>query len=110
MELTLLDRLTLLGMLPPEGDLRTMKVVHELRQDLAPTADEIEQWEVKDVEVAEGKHSVAWNDEKAEAIDIDVAGVKTQIIVEALRKLDAEKKVGPQHLPLCDKFPIDAKD
>jgi len=109
MKLTILDRFMLLQILPPEGDLRTMKVVHALRMDLALTAAEIEAWEVKDVPAAEGRSSVVWNETKVEEVEIDVAGVKTEILVEALRKLDKDKKLGVQHLSICEKFPMEAK-
>ena len=107
MKLTILERLMLLGILPPEGDLRTMKIVHHLRMDLALTQDEMTNWGVKNQVNAEGQPiGVTWDDDKAEEAEIDVAGEKTAVIVEVLRKLDAEKKLTGQHLSLCEKFPF----
>jgi len=110
MKLTLMDRLMLANLLPPEGDLRTMRVIHELRMAVGLSAEEIEAWEIKTsiTQGPDGKDisQTTWNDEKVEEVEVDVAGEKTALIVEALKKLDAEKKIGPQHFGLCDKFPF----
>lgn len=101
MKLNILERLMLLNVLPPEGDLRTMKVVRNLRMDLALTEQEIKDWNVQTAE-----NQVTWDDEKIEDAEINVAGERTVVVVDALKKLDSEKKVGSQHLSLFEKFPI----
>jgi len=109
MKLTIVERLVLLGTLPETGDLRTVRVVQDLRAALGLTAEEIAAWDVKNQKDEDGKTTgVVWDDKKVEEAEIDVAGVKTEIIVETLRKLDQEKSLLAQHLSLCEKFPLDA--
>ena len=105
MELTVLERLTLLAILPPEGNLRTMRVVHELRQELALTQEEIKEFGVRE----EGQQ-IVWDEAKAKAVEIKAGGIRTEIITKALRELNEKEKLTPQHLTLCEKFPFDPKD
>lgn len=113
MKLTILDRLLLLGCLPPEGSLVTMRVARELRTDLGFTAKEIKDWNIR-----EDDGNISWGDPAATTTttpldftaDIDVSGQKYSVIVDALKALDAKGLVRPQHLDLYDRFipaPID---
>ena len=108
MKLSVGERLVLLSILPPEGGLRTMRVIHDLRMILALTDKEVKEWEITDQIGPDGRPvGVKWNDEKVQEVDMDVEGVRTEIIVQALRKLDTDKKLSLQHLTLCEKFPIE---
>jgi hypothetical protein len=110
MKLNILERLMLLNVLPPEGDLRTMRIVHDLRMALALSQQEMTDWGVENQVDEAGKPTgVIWDDAKVQDAEIDVAGEKTALIVEALKKLDSEKKLTAQHLSLCEKFPFGDK-
>ena len=100
MELTVVERLVLLGLLPSEGDLTTLRIVRELREALSFDEEEHERLQFKH---EEGR--VAWrNDDSAKAINLGAKA--TRLIVERLEALDAVGKLTEQHLTLCDKFAI----
>jgi len=123
MELTLIERFTLLQILPEAGNLRTLRVVQDLRMALAPTAQEIKDWHIRDVrdeaDPRKGQVVWGWTPEEAAALptqpdtrcpaEIDVAGVKTEIITGLLRDMDKAGRLTAAHLSLCEKFPFDAK-
>jgi len=100
MKLTIGERLFLLNMLPPEGDLTTIKIVRKLREGLSFTEDELVKYEIT---VLEGGR-VSWNSHEEAEVRIRAKG--RSMIVEALRKLDEEGKVTEQHLSLFEKFEL----
>ena len=114
MKLNVFERLILLGVLPAEGNLRTMRIVAQLRTDLGFTAAELADWNID--EDGAGRVTWGWSDaekakdpKKAEqdmTADIDVEGEKTAVIVDTLKKLDDAGKVTAQHMPLFEKFPL----
>jgi hypothetical protein len=114
MKLDVLERLMLRQMLPPEGSLVTMRIVRELRRDLGFTAEEIAKWNLKDD--AAGQITWGWTAEElkadpSKAIDftaeIDTAGAKLGVIVEALKAVEKAGKVNDQNFSLFEKFPTE---
>jgi len=89
----------MLNLLPPEGSLLTMKIVHELRQVLAFSDEELVALDFQQHE--DGR--LTWkNTVEPRVIK---PGVKaTGIVYEALEKLDKEGKLRENHLSLCEKF------
>jgi hypothetical protein len=101
MKLTVLERITLLGVLPAEGDFVTLKIVRELRENLSFGEDEI-----KDLKVKQTDQRITW-DVRAEVPggkDIKIGEKATDVIVAALRKLDTEKKLIDQQFTIFEKF------
>jgi len=97
------DRLVLAGLLPPEGNLATMRIVHELRM-----AAGIEEAEFADLQIQEtGDGRLTWSQEQ-EAIAgpkvIEIGAKGQEIIRAALKKLDDDEKLAADHLDLCDLF------
>ena len=101
MELTILERLALLGMLPPEGNFVTMKILQRLRLALSFTEDEVEKYSIDITE-----NNVKWNNE-AEPVNIPLGKVAREEIVKALEKLDKDDKVSERHISLFEKFGFD---
>ena len=102
MELNILERLLLLGILPPEGNLTTIKIVRKLREDLSFSEDEIAKYSI--TQHADGR--VTWEaggDEKA----FEFGAKAREAIVKALEKLDKDGKVEERHLSLFEKFGLD---
>ena len=100
MELTILERLMLLGILPEKGDLTTVRIVRKLREALSPT--EAEHVEHKIQSSPDG--NVKWENDREKPIEL---GAKAhEIAVKALEKLDSEGAITEQHLSLCDKFGV----
>jgi len=104
MKLTIGERLLLLNMLPPEGDLTTIKIVRKLRESLSFTEDELVKYEIT---VLEGGR-VSWNSHEEAEIRIRAKG--RSMIVAALNKLNDEGKVTEQHPSLFDKFELGDDD
>ena len=104
MELSILERLMLLGILPEKGDYVSQRILHRLRIDqLGFKDDEVEKFNIV---IADGK--VTWNDESGEGVvNIPLGKVARELIVKALEALNDAGEVTPQHLSLFEKFGFD---
>jgi len=104
MKLTLMERLVALEMLPREGDWAGMKEVRKSREVLTFTAEEMEKFEVKQVEGG----FVTWNGEgQAYITDLPLSEWATTNIQEALRKKNQDKKLTERDMPIYQKFIVD---
>jgi len=99
MKLNLLERFKILQMLPQEGNFVTLNIVKTLQENLAPTEEEFKKYEI----IQEGEQT-KWNEKGLEEKEIVIGEKATDIIVEALEKLDKEKKITPQHITIYKKF------
>ena len=102
------DRFVLLNILPPEGDIATIKIVHRLRQDLAPTEKEF-----KDYKITQNEGQVMWDDamEKKKGPQEKNIGPKAFVMIEeAFEKLNKEKKLTEGHLDTYIRFCGDEKE
>jgi len=99
MKLSFKDRLVLLNTLPPEGSFATVKIVHELKMALAPSEEE-----AKEMGLVQEAGQVRWDPTKGAEKDIPLGKVAKGVIESALKKLDAEQKLTPDHLGLYEKF------
>jgi len=114
MKLNLMERFTVLQILPTEGNFATLNIVRKLQEALAPTEDEYTEFGIKGPgeEFIEEDGTVTiipedktrWNTVGAEEREIEVGEKASDIVVEALNKLDKEKKLTPQHLTVYEKF------
>lgn len=104
MFLTMHERLVLLSCLPAEGSFTTLKIVHELRMGLAPTAQEYEACEMQE---KDGR--VIWKQALAPDKDIALGGPGLALLVEALQKLDTEKKLTESHYSIYEKIMCDGQ-
>lgn len=91
------ERLTILSILPKEGDYTTLKILRELRMSLSFTEEELQEWNVRNEE-----DLVKW-DVNGEA-EIPIGEKATGIIVDALRKLDQRNKLEEHMMDVYDKF------
>lgn len=102
------DRFVLLNILPPEGDVATIKIVHRLRMDLAPTEQEF-----KDYKIVQKEGQVMWDDamEQKRGAQEKKIGPKAYIMIEeAFKKLSDDKKLTEGHLLTYEKFCGDEKE
>ena len=99
MKLILLERLKILQILPAEGNFITLNIVQKLRESLSPTEKEF-----KDFEIVDKDGQISWNEKGREEIEIEIGEKATDIIVEALKKLDEEGKLTAHHLSIYNKF------
>jgi len=99
MVLNTLERLMLLGVLPKEGDFTTLKIVRELRESLSFNEEEYKRLEFETLEVG-----VRWNPKGDIPREIKIGEKATDLIVEALKKLNKDKKLTEEHFSLYEKF------
>lgn len=99
MKLNIKDRLVLLNTLPPEGSFATVKIVHELKMALAPSEEE-----AAAVGLVQEAGQLRWDPTKDVEKDIPLGKVAKGVIETALKKLDAEQKLTPDHLSLYERF------
>jgi hypothetical protein len=108
MKLDVLDRVTLLGILPPsEGNYVTFKVLTNLKAELSFSEKEIKDYEIvqKPVEVnGKTEERIFWNNNKAKEKDIEIGEQANKIIQDALKKLDEAGKINEQNASLYEKF------
>ena len=99
MQLKLIERFTILQILPKEGNFATLNIIRKLQEALATTEEEFKEFGI----VQEGDQT-KWNEKGLEEREIKMGEKASDIIVEALEKLDKEKKLTPQHMSLYTKF------
>ena len=108
MKLQMRDRFVLLNILPAEGDITTIKIVHRLKMELAPTEKEL-----KDYNIRQEAGQVMWDDaqeKKIGAQEKKIGAKAYSIIEEAFEKLSKDKKLNEGHLSTYEKFSPDEKE
>jgi len=98
-KLTVRDRLVLLSILPAEGNLTTIRILRELRENLS-----FSEAEHADLQITQTDGQLRWKEGAVPARAIDIGPKATEQVREALGKLDKEKKLTADHLDLCDLF------
>jgi hypothetical protein len=101
MKLTVIERISLLGVLPTEGNFVTLKIVRQLREALSFTESEI-----KTLSIRQEGDQVMWNAlaEAPGGAEIVIGEKATEIIAESLKKLDQQGKLTEQLISVYEKF------
>lgn len=99
MELNILERITLLNILPDKGNFVTLKLVNELRNALSFNEEDIEAASISQND--ETGH-VTWEENIAR--EFNLGKKTTEIIVTTLEKLNNAEELTAQHMSLCEKF------
>ena len=97
--LSVKERLVLVAILPPEGDLTTIRIVRELREGLS-----FSEAEHKDLQMTQVDNQVRWEEGAVPNKKLDIGPKAAEVIRKAIKKLDDEKKLTPDHLELVDLF------
>ena len=99
MELSVLNRLLLLNLLPKEGNITTLRIVQKLREDLSFSEDEhnILKFEQTDA-------SLKWNSKEPVVKDVNFGPKAQTLVVDALEALSKDNKLTADFLPLYDLF------
>lgn len=103
MELGVGDRIVLLSILPREGDLSTVRIVHDLKQALSFSEEEHKSLQMK----TEGDR-ITWGGGDG-VKEIPIGPRAHTLIAETLEGLDKDKKITEDHLGLWEKF-VDDKE
>jgi len=100
-KLTVSERITLMGVLPQEGNFATLKVVQDLRNNVGLTQKELGLIDYKQV----GDRAEWDPDKEDKAIkEIDFGKYELDVIKSALEKLDKEEKMSIHQVSLYEKF------
>jgi len=100
MKLTVMERLTCLGILPDAGNFVTMRMREELILKLGLTAEEMTEYDVTQLE--DGR--VQWKQDVPQDKEIDMKPSEIVEIKKNLEKMDKDEKLTPQHISLYEKF------
>jgi len=99
MNLTVLERLLLLRVLPKQGNLTTLRIVRDLERDLSFSEEEHAA-----LQFATDGPSVRWNAENAMIKDVEFGPKATEIIMAAMAEMDQKEELTLDWLDLCEKF------
>jgi hypothetical protein len=105
MLLGVLDRLALLNTLPEKGDLTTIKIVRELREQLSFSEEEHAKlgFTIED-------DRIKWNGGAGEEREFVIGPKAHTIITDALQELDRTKQLTSDHLGIWQKFVGEGKE
>lgn len=98
MNLSVLDRIVLLAALPKQGDYATLKILMNLRMSLSFTEEEVKEFGL----TTTAEKGTSWT--MSEEAEIPIGEKATDIIVDAFKKLDREKKLAPEMIDTYEKF------
>ena len=99
MELTVLERLVLLNILPAEGNFATLKLVRQLREELS-----FDEEEHKLLSFVQDGEQVRWNLEVEVVKDCVIGEKMTDLIVGKLKELDKKGELKDDQFSLYEKF------
>jgi len=98
LKLSISDRLILLGVLPKEGDFTTLKILRQMKDDLSFSEEEH-----KKLNFRQEGETILW-DAELEDKEVTFGEKATDIIVDAFKKLNDQKKLRIEHMELYEKF------
>lgn len=99
MKLHVLERITLLKILPKEGSFATFKILIELKSVLSFTEKEYKEFGIKEDSIT---NTIGWKSSKEKEILIGEKG--KEIICNALKELDETEKLDATTFSLYTKF------
>ena len=99
MELTVLERLLLLRVLPKQGNLTMLRIVRDLERDLSFSEEEHAalQFDTKG-------GAIKWQPGAVPDKDVRFGPRAMQLVVDALTEMDKKAELTLDWLDLCDKF------
>ncbi len=99
MNMSVLERLVALTVLPAEGDYVTLRILNQLKMSLSFTEEEIRAFGIA---TEPGTNKMSWTE--GTDVDIPIGEKATDIIVESLKRLNKEKKLKADMMSLYEKF------
>lgn len=99
MELTVLERLTLRGILPEKGDFVTFKAVTSLHETLSFDQDEIDRL---GLEQSDGQ--ITWNATADTPREFSFTKIQLKVITDLLERIEANGELDARTFPLYEKF------
>ena len=101
MKLSVKERILILGILPQEANLLTLKIIRDMENQVGFSETEIKELEMKALESGQ----ITWSHDPI-AKEIEINGAMNDIIKNVLKKKSDECKLTKDHLSLCEKFEL----
>ena len=101
-KLNLFERIGIMGMLPAEGNFATLKIVNDLRMELAPSEEEYQKAGLSIMEGGKGIEAKNWLAVKEK--ELKLGEIAKAIIKDALKKMDEDMKLRNEHMSIYEKF------
>jgi hypothetical protein len=98
MKLSVGDRLILLGVIPQQGDFTTLKIVRNMRDELSFSEEEH-----KKLNFRQEGEMMHWG-KGVKSKEINFGEKATDIIVDAFKKLNDQKKLRIEQMELYERF------
>ena len=101
-KLSVINRLSLLGLLPDKGDITTIKIIRELREELSFTQGE---HEILKFRPTGETNKVIWDDAAVPEKEFEFTGIREVILEGVKTQLRTEEQKGTlllDHLPLYE--------
>ena len=98
MKLTVNDRLILLFVIPLQGDFTTLKIIRDMRDELSFSEEDHKKLKFRQEEM------MTYWEEGLEDKEVNFGEKATDIIKDAFKKLDGQKKLRIEHMELYEKF------
>ena len=93
------ERVILMGLLPKEGDYLTYKIVHQLKDNVGFSEEDIKTFNIR-----QENDMLLWDKDKEDVKEVEFGEKAMEIVREALEKLNAEKKINEKNITLYEKF------
>ena len=105
MKLKIAERFALLGVLPQQGNVITLRIIRELQSRLSLTEEEIKHYNITNHVNPDGSARINWNPELSEEeTDIPIGEAVTGVIKGELMRLNSHNQLHVTMLPLYEKF------
>jgi len=109
--LNAVERMVVLGVLPQESSIVTMRITRDLSAKVGISADEYNEFGVFQTEAGvqvgrdkDGKIVQKKLDAATAVKKISFKDKELEVVLDAFKKLDDQKKIGPQQLFVYEKF------
>ena len=100
MKLNLSERFEVLRLLPEQGNFATLKIINDMRTNLAPSESDHKKFNIR-----QQGDQILWDSPKGiEEVEIPIGEKATDIIVDALKELDSSGTMNARHMSLYEKF------
>ena len=91
MKLNIIERITLMNLLPKEGDFLSFQTVKKLRNELSPSDNERKKLKL----IQRENGGITWDVNADKGKEIEINDVANEVIVNSLKKLPKEDKTIP---------------
>ena len=101
MQLSILERIVLMGVLPAEGDIVTLRLVSDARKDISFSDKEMRESKIVN---NPQNGQISWDEKAAKDKEIDIPTAVIGIVKTKLLELNEKKKLNGNHISLYEKF------